>query len=385
MTRVKTETGPTPSRAKVVYVVPHLSSEESEHFAHIPAFLEALGKRVDLIALVERGTPPERLPGVHMIVSAVGRNRLSRLFGSIRAVRSCARAGYRTYFLRYSRFFLIMLIVTYPFFGHRIFLWRSGTADLIEHGRRRTVRQRLNDGLNQLLSRCVHTFVTGPETMVPVMRARWHVPGKKMRLLYNDIDSNRFVPLPSEERAEVRRLHGWGDDEFVVLFVHRLSFRRGTRLLAPLLDHVGADLRRPVRLVVVGDGPDRSLLTHQSTGRPGLQILGAVPNRDLPPLYGAADCFLMPSYEEGFPRVLLEAMSSALPIVTTGAGGSADVVGPDYPFICDVGDLTGLAEKVAEVARLPLAERTALGGRLRDRARHEFSPQRVAQMLEDIL
>lgn len=385
MTRVKTETGPSPSREKIVYVIPHLSSEESEHFAHIPAFLEALGKRVDLVALVERGTPPEKLPGAQMVVSAVGRNRIGRLFGAIRAVRLCARAGYRTYFLRYSRFFLIVLIVTYPFFRSRVFLWRSGTADLIERGRRKTLRQRLNDELNQVLSRCVHAFVTGPESMIPVMRARWRTPAHKMRLLYNDIDSDRFVPLSPGERAEVRRRQGWGDDEFVILFVHRLSFRRGTRLLAPLLDRIGADLGCSVRLVVVGDGPDRSLLEQQSVTRPGLRILGAVPNQDLPPLYGAADCFLMPSYEEGFPRVLLEAMSSALPIVTTGAGGSADVVGTDYPFICDVGDLKGLTEKVAEVARLPLAEREALGGRLRARAQDEFSPQRVAQMLEDIL
>jgi glycosyltransferase involved in cell wall biosynthesis len=78
-------------------------------------------------------------------------------------------------------------------------------------------------------------------------------------------------------------------------------------------------------------------------------------------------------------------MSSALPIVTTRAGGSADVVGPDYPYLCDVGDLDSLAVGTAEVACLPSDEREALGAGLRERARERFSPQRVAQMLEEIL
>jgi glycosyltransferase involved in cell wall biosynthesis len=155
--------------------------------------------------------------------------------------------------------------------------------------------------------------------------------------------------------------------------------------VVPILDSVAAALRRPVRLVVVGDGPDRLHLERLACRRPNLEILGSVPNSDLPRLYGAADCFLMPSYEEGFPRVLLEAMSSALPIVTTRAGGSSEVVGPGYPFVCDVGDVAGLARQVVEVECLPQHEYSALGSRLRDRARSEFSPQRVARMLEDIL
>lgn len=373
------------TRPKIVYVIPHFSENATEHFAHLPAFLKALGERVDLVALVERGTSPGTLPGVHKVVSVMGRNRPARLLNCVRVIRACQRAGYRTYFLRYSRLLLIVLVLTYPLFRPRIFLWRSGTADLIEPGRRKTVRQRLDDGLNYVLARCVHAFVTGPETMVPVMRERWGVPHGRMRLLYNDIDSGRFAPLDPVRRSEARRRHGWDDGDFVILFVHRLSFRRGTRLLTPLLDSVDAALPCRVRLVVAGDGPDRRRLDLLASERPNMHVLGGVPNADLPSLYGAADCFLMPSYEEGFPRVLLEAMSSALPIVTTRAGGSVDVVGRDYPFVRDVGDLAGLVRDVVELAGLPRIERDALGGRLRDRARDKFSPQQVARMLEDLL
>ncbi|GAA3255639.1 glycosyltransferase family 4 protein [Nonomuraea helvata] len=340
---------------------------------------------MDVIALVERGTPPAQLPGVRKVISTVGPSRVTRLVRVLSAIRWCARAGYRTYFLRYSRFLLVMLILTYPFFRHRIFLWRSGTADLMDGDRRRTVRHRLEDLFGTLLARCVHGFVTGPESMVPIMRARWQVPAHRMRLLYNDIDSDRFAPLPPAVRQETRRRLGWDETEFVVLFVHRLSFRRGTRLLVPYLDAVRAELDRPVRLVVVGDGPDRSYLERLGRDRADLHLMGPVPNRKLPSLYGAADCFVMPSYEEGFPRVLLEAMSTAVPLVTTRAGGSADVVGSGYPFLCDVGDLPALIRMTIEVARLTDSERDALGARMRERAQQRFSPQHVAGMLEDIL
>jgi glycosyltransferase involved in cell wall biosynthesis len=375
-------------RPGLVYVIPHLSDDESEHFAHIPALLSVLGERVDVAAVIERGRAPARLTGVRLILRVPGRSRVGRFLGNLRIVSQCAAAGYTTYFLRYSRLFLIGLIITYPVFRHRVLLWRSGMGDLMAPGQRRSVGDRLDELGNRLLTRFAHRLVTGPESMVAYMSRRWGVPEEKICLLYNDIDTARFAPLPDDERRRVRASHGWGDEEFVILFVHRLSYRRGTRLLAPLFHSICALADTPVRLVVVGDGPDRQWLERAAAdarldGR--MQVLGAVPNRDLPPMYGAADCFLMPSYEEGFPRVLLEAMAAALPVVTTDAGGSADVVGVGYPHVLPVGDLDGLGRHLLAVMRMPPAERRALGAGLRSRAHEEFSPHRVAEMLRELL
>ncbi|MGW5667234.1 glycosyltransferase family 4 protein [Micromonospora sp. NPDC003776] len=378
-------------RPRLAYVIPHLSAEESDHFAHIPGLLAALGADVDVAAVVERGDPPARLDGVRLLIRVPGRGRLGRIAGTARTVHRCARAGYRTYFLRYSRLFVAVLILTYPIYRHRILMWRSGTADLLEPGRRRPLGARFENAVNWLTARLVHNFVTGPETMVTVMASRWNVPRQKMRLLYNDVDAERFVPLSPEVRATVRARRGWGEKDFVLLYVHRLSHRRGTRLLAPILNALlgTADSgAASVRLVVAGDGPDRSRLEREADdpaldGR--MQVLGAVPNRDLPALYAAADCLVMPSYEEGFPRVLLEAMATATPIVTTDAGGSADVVGTDYPYVARVGDLDGLVSHVRALMAVSDAERQQLGWRLRHRAEREYSPQRAAAMLAELL
>ncbi|MGR8010916.1 glycosyltransferase family 4 protein [Streptomyces hypolithicus] len=381
------------SRPRLVYVVPHLSEDESEHFAHIPALLAALGQRVDVAAAVERGNPPAQLAGVRLLMRVPGRNRIGRMLGTALTVHRLSRAGYRTYFLRYSTLFVIVLILTYPLYRHRILLWRSGLPDVRSPEQPRTLRLRAHEVLNLLTARLVHCLVTGPETMVPLMAGLWGVPSRRMRLLYNDVDAERFAPLDEAARDEARTELGWGEHELIVFFVHRLSYRKGVTLLAPLLDAVASDpqvrdcgLR--VRLVVAGDGPDRPRLEREAAdpARSGrMQLLGSVPNRDLPRLYAAADVVVMPSYEEGFPRVLLEAMASGTPVVTTDAGGSVDVVGADYPYVAPVGDLDALAGHLRSLTAVPRADRRELGLRLRHRAQSEFSPERVAAMLHALL
>ncbi|GAA3295648.1 hypothetical protein GCM10020218_077120 [Dactylosporangium vinaceum] len=378
---------PTPERPvpvpRLVYVVPQLSP--AEHFAHVPALLAELGTHLDVALAVERGTPPAHLPGVRVVHRVAGRGRLARMLGTALTIRRCARAGYDTYFLRYSPLFLIVLILTRPLYRHRTLLWRSGLPDVRPPGARLRLRDRVGMAVNALTVPFVHGFVTGPETMLPLMAARWNVPGHKMRLLYNDIDTTRFTPLTPAERTAARQRLDWSDDEFVLLFVHRLSYRKGARLLAPLYDAVTATAPRPVRLAVAGDGPDRSLIDGQAAVRERMQVLGAVPNRDLPAVYAAADCVVMPSYEEGFARVLLEAMACAVPVVTTDAGGSVDVVGADYPHIVAVGDLPAFVAAVHDVMSMSAQQRAALGARMRERARSRFSPERIAHMLAAIV
>ena len=79
--------------------------------------------------------------------------------------------------------------------------------------------------------------------------------------------------------------------------------------------------------VVVGGkgiGDDVSALLKSLIVRYGLgktiRLEGSVPSRDIPAYYAAADLFIMPSEEEGFGIVLLEAMAAGVPFVTTDEG-----------------------------------------------------------------
>ena len=109
-----------------------------------------------------------------------------------------------------------------------------------------------------------------------------------------------------------------------LLFVGRLEVDKGIRELMQ-----AAEALRPrglaFRMRLVGGGPlfrelsDR--MKHEALGA-NVQIVGAVSDpADLMRFYREAHIFIFPSYHEGFPRVLYEAMINGLPIVTTMVGG----------------------------------------------------------------
>ncbi len=83
----------------------------------------------------------------------------------------------------------------------------------------------------------------------------------------------------------------------------------------------------PCRLLIAGDGPSASVLA-EAAGKLGIadnvKLVGYVSGSDLAHCYREADAFALPSYREGFPTVLLEAMSAGLPIVTTSLRGAVD-------------------------------------------------------------
>lgn len=394
MTLADSETAPNlESLPSLVYVIPELAIDSTQHFAHSRNLLAQLGDSVDLVVVVESGPAPESLPGVRHVLAVGSGSRFGRPWRVLRAVLQVRRLGGSTYFLRYSRTFTLVLLITRPLLRHRILYWRSGMADLRDVEATASVvtriRRRADEMLNRRMLSSVDTVVTGPETMLSWTASRWGLDPSRLALLYNDVDTDRFRPLDPQERAVVRERLGWASGTVVLLFVHHLSFRRGTRLIADVVRQLNGKLGPKIELVVVGDGPDRALLEREARelgqARVRLSVVGPVPNVELSSWFGAADVFFMPSYEEGFPRVILEAMASGTPVVTTAAGGTADLVGHNYPYLRDVGDAVGLAEDLAELAGLDDAGRQRIGQAGRSRVVDRYSTRVVARMYRELL
>ena len=82
--------------------------------------------------------------------------------------------------------------------------------------------------------------------------------------------------------------------------------------------------------IVIGGGPElqefKKEVVRQDLSAQ-IQILGEIPNSEIQEYYSLSDIFINPTYTEGFPRVVLEAMASGMPIVTTNAGGIQDLLG----------------------------------------------------------
>jgi glycosyltransferase involved in cell wall biosynthesis len=150
----------------------------------------------------------------------------------------------------------------------------------------------------------------------------------------------RQSPASPADVAELRKRLEIGSDERVVLSVGRLSREKAhIDLLEAFkrLRETSADL--PLKLILVGDGPERSGL-EAVFGSSGSHVIFAGQTNDVQPFYAMADVFALPSHSEGSPNVLLEAMAANLPIVATAVGGvpemlknneSALLVAPNNP------------------------------------------------------
>ena len=77
-----------------------------------------------------------------------------------------------------------------------------------------------------------------------------------------------------------------------------------------------------------------------------VKFLGQVPNDALPDLYNKAEIFVLSSFWEGFPKVLLEAMACGCKVVSTKVDSAPRVLGADYPFFAESGNTSDLYNKI---------------------------------------
>ncbi len=171
----------------------------------------------------------------------------------------------------------------------------------------------------------------------------------------------------------------------VVLFVGNLVRGKG---VDDLLDAFAAlSSRRPTaRLVIVGDGPRRTVLAARADTRgiaDRVELRGRIPHRELPAIMARASMLVLPSYSEGTPRVILEAMAMQLPVVATSVGGIPDMVANGRSgLLVPAGSVTRLAAAIERVlADREWARRAGIDGRAIVASR--FSMERhVAQMVD---
>jgi phosphatidyl-myo-inositol alpha-mannosyltransferase len=112
-----------------------------------------------------------------------------------------------------------------------------------------------------------------------------------------------------------------------ILFVGRLDERKGFPTAVATFERLARD-RPDLRLIVVGDGADAAALEALPAElRERVTMLGAMANRDLPPIHAACDLYLGTSIGgESFGVVLVEAMAAGLPIVASDISGYDEVV-----------------------------------------------------------
>jgi colanic acid/amylovoran biosynthesis glycosyltransferase len=165
---------------------------------------------------------------------------------------------------------------------------------------------------------CITDFCRS-QVMRLLLPAEWHKTG----VVKMAVDTARFRP-PAEDHARVAAPAG----PLRILTVGRLVPEKG----APVLVDAVARLQAsgcPVTLTVVGAGPLEAQLAEQARALgvdDAVRLMGPVGQEHLPALYRESDVFCLPSFAEGLPVVLMEAMASGLPVVTTAIAGIPELV-----------------------------------------------------------
>lgn len=168
-------------------------------------------------------------------------------------------------------------------------------------------------------------------------------------------------------------------DRIVVGTVGRLSVEKGASVLIEAASQICPDFPRAL-FVVVGDGPQRSSLEARvrELGMPG-QFLFAGERNDVDQIYRSLDVYVLPSFQEGMPMALLEAMAAGLPVVATKVGGVPDLVSdPSVGILVEPGDPAAMATGIRDLLS-DQSRRELMGSNARKRVEDQFSAAAMAR------
>lgn len=220
---------------------------------------------------------------------------------------------------------------------------------------------------------CISDFTRG-QLMRLVDRSHWD----KIRVVRMSVDPDIYLP-PVQPRVH--------DGPLRALAVGRLVTLKGFHIL---IDAVDA-LRREgvaVEVRIIGQGPDEEVL-REHLAELGLEdqvlLVGPVGQDDIVEHYHWADVYLMTSFMEGLPVVLMEAMSTELPVISTAVAAVTELVRHgENGLVIRMARVDELVEAIGRLAADPEA-RLRMGRAGREAILAEFTPRTTGPAMTDFL
>lgn len=207
-------------------------------------------------------------------------------------------------------------------------------------------------GIHRRMLRFVDACIGTSQDLVDEFRAGG-IAADRIHHVPNGVDTDRFRAVPADRVAPLRQVLGLPADRRIALYVGVLDARKNILWLAEQWTR-DARLGEGALLVAVGpqgrddtDGALRNRLAELARAHPDRFALHAF-HTDVTPYYQCADVLVLPSYREGLPNVVLEAMSCGLPCVAARASGSRELIvdgQTGYTYAPD--DLDGLRSALA--------------------------------------
>jgi glycosyltransferase involved in cell wall biosynthesis len=220
--------------------------------------------------------------------------------------------------------------------------------------------------------------------------AHYDIPREKIRVVYNGVDTSLFREVPNPTLpANMEGLQG----KRIILYVGHFGLRKGLIFLIRAMREVILEVPDSV-LVCVGGVPgwlgssdywaflNRTIEENDLQGR--VFLLDRVPNSKLPVFYSSASVFVLASFYEAMPKVILEAMACSRPVIATKLGGPEEVVEDGVTgYLVDYGYPHQIAEAIVKVLQDPKKARM-MGIKAREKIERDFTWSAVARRIGEV-
>ncbi len=198
--------------------------------------------------------------------------------------------------------------------------------------------------------------------------------GNNFRLLPSWVDADRIDAFAATHaKADLRRKHGLDPDAVLLVNIGSICERKGQHIYLRAAELLREELRhtypgKKIQWVMVGARPGLYLdsLKQEAELHALDNVLFLPETGEIHDFYRLADIFVCTSFEESFPRVLLESAAFRLPVVSTNVNGIAEMLAPDEAWLVPPGDRYQLAEAVKSALAAHFAGDTSRATRARD-------------------
>jgi len=175
---------------------------------------------------------------------------------------------------------------------------------------------------------------------------------EKTAAIVSGCETAVFHPM---NRMEARDKLGMGPDVEAVVYIGRMDVRKGLRELVEAAAALHTE-RPALHVYLIGAGPDRPLLESAIAAHAAGGYIHALPEcrfDEVAVWMTAADLVTLPSYMEGCPNVVLEALACGRPVVATNVGGIPEIMNAECGQLIAPRDADALAQALAAVLDKP--------------------------------
>jgi glycosyltransferase involved in cell wall biosynthesis len=169
------------------------------------------------------------------------------------------------------------------------------------------------------------TYIAIANVVADELREHFGI-SENIKVIHHGVDSDKFHPSSDpDERKAIRKSWGVDDTDFVGIFVGAY-LRKGIETVINAVSLIPSEARKKLKIVAVGDGPVEAL--RKKAGFLGISenIILKPHTKEISSHYRAADFFVLPTYYEPFGLVILEAMASGLPTITSALAGASELI-----------------------------------------------------------